>query len=138
MNHIISLVLGDWSGDGHSKTDIVNISSNLSKKEIEKAYSLGTKKIGFDLINDVCADYEDNNLSAEHWEILKKFGYKEDNIPGDPVDEKDDHAGILVWSDGFVDLYLFIVKLGNDTFQGKILEEKDNPTIRIGGYGLFY
>ena len=35
MKHIISLVVGDWSGDGHDKKETINIRSNLDKKEME-------------------------------------------------------------------------------------------------------
>lgn len=136
MNHIITLVLGDWSHDGHEKTETINIRSNLLKAGIEEAYALGTEKLGFDFCKEIAADYEDNMLDNEKWEALKKLGYQDDDLEEDGI--KYNEGDISLWTDSFTDIYLFIVKLGNDEFEFEYLSEVQNPQIKIGGYGLFY
>lgn len=130
LNNIISLVLGDWSHDGHSKADTVVIKSNFTVKEIEKAYKKATKKLGFDLINDVAADYEDNKLSKDKMKILLDNGFKYEL-------EESDSENHYLWIDSFTDIYLFIVKMGDESFEHIVLEGDLKPTIHIGGYGLY-
>lgn len=38
MDNIITLTCGDWSHDGHSRTSSGTIRTNLTQKEIVKAY----------------------------------------------------------------------------------------------------
>lgn len=135
MKHIITLVLGDWSHDGHNQSETVNIRTNLNKKEMEKAYRAGTEKLGFDFCAEVAEDYEDNSVPSEYWELLKQAGYKNEGLEKEAVKFND--GEISLWTDSFIDIYLFIVKLGNDKFESERLLDKDNPQIKIGGYGLF-
>jgi hypothetical protein len=74
QKYIVSLVTGDWSGDGHSKHDTCNISSNIDNKAMEEAYQKATKILGFDFCNDIAADYEDSLISKERLDILIKNG----------------------------------------------------------------
>ena len=43
-NHV-TLVLGDWSHDGHGWTQNVYITSNLTRQEIEIAYAKGVENV---------------------------------------------------------------------------------------------
>ena len=129
MSKVINLVMGDWSSDGHGKTETVSIKSNLDKEEIKAAYKAGTKILGFDFINEVCADYGcHHRLPQENFETLVKHGMRRDNW--DMYDENT----ISMWTDSFSEIYLFIVKLGNPEFEYKTVKA---ATIDIGGYGLF-
>lgn len=143
--NIITLVLGDWSHDGHGLTDRINISSNLTDKEITKAYKAGKKKLSFDF-DRVAEDYEDSRLTKVRWGEFLKLGFSnpeyekkwsEPYQPGDTYDPDDEESDLVLDSEGFARLYLFLVKLGNDKFEYEILSDKQNPTIEIGGYGLF-
>jgi hypothetical protein len=134
MSNTISLVLGDWSGDGHEKTETIVLRSNLTNKQIEDAYKKGTNKVGFDFIRTIANEYEDNVISAEKLDALIELGLKDFDRIGDDTDEDDYNLD----TDSFADIYLFIVKLGNEDFEYKILVGESNPEIRIGGYGLFY
>jgi hypothetical protein len=136
MKNIISLVVGDWSGDGHDKKDIINIESNFDKKAIDLAYKLGTEKLGFDFCNHIAEEYEDNKLPNEEWKKLKEAGYQDDNgLEEDAKKYNDGEISLDISS--FADIYLFIVKLGNEKFKFEYLEGNKNPQINIGGYGLF-
>lgn len=146
MKHIISLVLGDWSSDGHGKTDTVNIKSNLDKNELFKSYKKGSKKVGFNFIDEVCSDYEDGLLSKNYLNLLVKQGFTVDSLGNDisisnliEVTEafEADSEGLDLDTETYTRIFLFITKLGNEKFQYEILKQKDSPTIEIGGYGLF-
>ncbi len=137
---IISLVIGDWSGDGHDKRETINIKSSLDKKAMEKAYKKGAKKLGFDFCKDVCAEYEDNKIPSEKLDALVKLGLETKGM-GLEYDlkrmKKDKDVGIGLWHDDFVEIYLFLIKLGNEEFTFEYLDVDTNPTINIGGYGMF-
>lgn len=130
MVNIINLTIGDWSNDGHGKTSSVTISSNLSEEEIRDAYSVGSKIVGFDLSESVCSDYQDTSLSVAYLSSLVKHGFDEQSIYG----YKRNHGGFHLVEQDFVNIFLFIVKLGNSNFEFNIVK---NNEICIGGYGFF-
>lgn len=138
MKHIITLIIGDHGVDGHGRSDRINIRSNLDKNEMDKAYKAGTKKVGFNLRDDVAHDYEDGQIDNRKWAKLKKLGYDTDNSDAAEDEKLDEEDTISLWPESFADIYLFIVKLGNDKFEYENLDREQNPEIYIGGYGLFY
>jgi hypothetical protein len=64
------IVLGDWSKDGHGKSEKVLIDSNIPMEELQEAYKKSCKKTGFDFSENVCADYEDQKISQKTFDIL--------------------------------------------------------------------
>lgn len=130
----IKLIVGDWSDDGHGKTDIYLIKSNLSKKDIEEAFDQGVAKIGCD-ITDHCKGYTDSKIAREEYNKFVAQGFKR----GDYIyeDEDDESGPFYVSSETYRDLYLFTVKCGNDNFIFKHVFEDRKNDIKIGGYGLF-
>jgi hypothetical protein len=135
LNHVVELVLGDWSGDGHKQSDKISIKSNLTDKEILKAYKAGSKKVGFDLINEVCSEYEDNRVSVEKVKALAEAGITNKMLCVDVNDEDDEDTTWSMWTDSYTELFLLIVKLGNKDFK---YEYANSPSIDIGGYGLYF
>jgi len=136
LPHMINLVMGDWSGDGHSQTATVTIISNIDKKALEKAHKAGAKKTDVNFEDDVAADYEDNTISKDDVDKLSKFGFKiedysEDEDPGDD----DDDPRYCLWTDGYALAWLFVAQIGNPDFKFEVIED-DSPNINIGGYGL--
>lgn len=137
----ITLVLGDWSHDGHNMTSNFIIDSNLTSKEVESAYKRGASKCGLDLRANVCSDYEDSSISAEDFKKLADAGYDrgdfgkvdpdDDDPPGDPLKVGIDYVD----HDEFLRMWLFIVKLGEPSFECKEIRSYD-VTVNIGGYGL--
>ncbi len=125
----INLTLGDWSADGHGKTDTITISSSLTAKQLEAAYKRGCKKIGFDLTEEVAEQYENSILEEEVAEKLRAAGFKVEDIVGTYEGELDN-----LCVESFVVIWLFIVKLAKPDFEYKII---NNADIKIGGYGLF-
>lgn len=133
--YCVTLVVGDWSRDGHEKTDTISIESNLSPKDIEKAYKKGTKKIGVDLSKTIVADYECNVMSSADVAKFVAAGFDLQEFLGAYYEINED-GSLELGVDEFVDLYLFVVKTGNADFISKRIEPYSN--INIGGYGLYY
>lgn len=164
MMYTIELVVGDWSHDGHCQTDTVVISSNLSKKDIVKAYGLGVQISGVNL-EKIASDYEDGYLTAKDAQKLIAIGLNPDDYHEDTVGYQihkidcfaakditahcsclsrhkecgwDDHRAYVGMNpEGFVQLYLDLVRLGNPTFKYKITIKDYSNRINVGGYGLF-
>lgn len=116
--------MGDSSNDGHGRTKSIMIDSNISANELYKSYNLGCNILGFDLIKEVAANYNDHSISKEYFEEMIRLGYNDSFCDPEYLDDE-----------SFVDLFLFIVKLGNSNFTYTIIY--NIPYIDIGGYGLF-
>ena len=140
--HVTSLVVGDWSGDGHDKKEITMIRSNLDSDQIMEAYKKASKKLGFSFIDEVANDYEDRSFEREKLKALSDAGMNLDSIFKYEHDVKEalaalsdeDSEGISLWSESYRDIYLFIISLGDPSFQFEIAE---GTQLNIGGYGLF-
>jgi hypothetical protein len=137
----LTLIVGDWSGDGHDKTTRIMIESNLTLEDVEAAFKNGSELIGFDFTKECCADYEETDIT-NHIKKIKTL-FTKDELKGDRLEEEFDISPhwqnkdeFIIGVDGFVGVYLRICKLGNKQFQYKKIEE--NESITIGGYGLFY
>ncbi len=138
MKNIVSLLLGDISGDGHNQRDTTVIFSNLTANEIKNAYSKGEKLLGFKFVSQVCSEYEDNSIPTELINKLVKFGFPLETYlsNGDLSNDGDDKdPEYFIWIQGYTEIYLFIVKIGNPNFEWKYTE--NDSCIDIGGYGLY-
>ena len=133
----ITLVVGDWSGDGHGQTHNVIISTNLTVAEIVKAYVKGKETLGFDL-EDFCSEYEDSILPQRVAdEIVKLSGlpFKEGELDDDDMDMEDlTEPHYFMDTDLYARLWCGVVKIGNPAFQFQFITGEE---IHIGGYGLF-
>ncbi len=127
---IIRLVVGDYSGDGHNKSESFYINSSLSKKNMQEAYINGAKKLGVDLVNDICTNYEDSRLPPEAKKIFMDAGFE------DKYDYELDDEESMAYNHQWFDLYLFTVWYGNNDFE-YLMENQNAETIIVGGYGLF-
>ena len=133
----ISLVIGDWSHDGHEKTEDIDIRCNFTTKELHAAYKKGTEKLGFDFIATVAVEYEDDRLPADKWEKLTKLGLKLDYElePFDDLDgEEDDYR---IDSITYAEIIMFICSLGSPDLTYKFIEKDYSDNWHVGGYGLF-
>ena len=129
----ITLVVGDDSGDGHSRKESYPIEVNVSLEEFLKAFKKGSKKLGFDL-RDECEDYQDSELSDKAVDSLVTNGIvNQDRMTltssGKVVIEDD-----CIWAESFMMLYTEIVRLGNPKIT---FGKTKSPNLHIGGYGLF-
>lgn len=142
LTHVTSLMIGDWSGDGHSKTITTVIRSNLDSEQIGEAYEKGSKKLGFNFIEEVAADYEDSSLDLDKLKALidaglnikETFAYDYEIKEVEKVLKDEDPEGYHLWTESYRSIFLFIVKLGDKDFKYEISQGNQ---ITIGGYGLF-
>jgi len=119
---LISLLVGDWGGDGHEKSESFLVESNLSAEQIEEAYQKGSKILGFDFREWVGADYGDRELDDAHKASLIKHKC---------MGKKETYGWDI---ELHIRIFLNIVKLGNNAFHYMFSQI---PTIVVGGYGLF-
>lgn len=148
----MNLVLGDWSDDGHGKTTNVTVEVNKTVVEVQEAYKASCKLTGISFNHNVdytekkrdwkeakkymvCTKYEENTLTNEVKEVLKRF-----NCPEDIIENFDEEC-----FENFVKLWFWFVKLSlPDLVYTEI--KNDIPTINgywnenlnvAFGYGLF-
>jgi hypothetical protein len=144
--HIINLILGDWSHDGHGSSETFTIESNLTYKEVEKALAAGEKLVDV-VLDDMAAEYEYPYVDYEDWEKLSAHGltvkmlcdgdgYDEDWITGEVNNDIRNKEAVRLDEESFLNIFYFLVKKGNPEFQYKLIKD-DSPTLKLGGYGLF-
>jgi hypothetical protein len=68
-NNTFLLTVGDWSGDGHGKTEDIIIESNRPHLEVIEAHQAGRYTSGLHLDIE-CADYEEDSLTPTFVELL--------------------------------------------------------------------
>lgn len=152
----VKLIVGDWSGDGHEKSEdfFVEVDDAI---DLNKFYKKGTKLLGVNFIEKFCTDYEDQYVSSKFWKLLKSKtelperlvrvveneeyyydenfeGYDNEDSGEDDTPPSPDHHSLQPTT--FVIIYLEICKLGG--LENYKLVEDTFETIDIGGYGLFY
>ncbi|MBL6991799.1 MAG: hypothetical protein ISR65_18600 [Bacteriovoracaceae bacterium] len=134
LSYEIELQMGDTSCDGHCLKEIKILKSNLSTKQIRKAYQDATNILGFDFINVVAVDYEDSTIKRNMLKKLKDHGITVNIEDLEYVGPTDDPG---INPEEYLELYVQIIKLGNPDFQYKLTNPSWENTIDIGGYGLF-
>lgn len=132
----VKLVLGDWSGDGHNISSSLFVSSSLSASELRTAYAEGTKKVGFDYCNTVCAEYEDSSISKEKLNRLKELGFELRDSDGEEFELEEQDECLFMDEETFAGMYMFICKLGNETLEYQFVSDNAQSN-QIGGYGLY-
>lgn len=140
--HTVSLVVGDWSHDGHGKTDVVVINSNKTGDQIKGAYSAAVKMTGLNLGRQ-CEEYEDSKFKPAFVRKCKELFANQPDALSEFVDVDDpeadayDEEEFYVDSDQFARIYLFIARMMLGDLEWEI--SRDNTSrINIGGYGLFW
>lgn len=128
MKHLLKVILGDWSDDGHGKTKTFIIECNLSEQDLNRAYRAGVEIIGFDFKEEVASDYDDATINRGLLKILRSKGVKISFEDYDPDDYE-----ICIDPDDYLEMYMGVCKLGNPNLNYQV---RSLPEIRAGGYGL--
>ncbi len=121
----MKLVLGDWSNDGHGRSENVLIESNLSVLEIQEAYKASCKLTGvsFNHTEDytgikrdyhddkyhVCVEHQDNFLTPETVDILKNHGLPDSFL--NKLDVVFGSDGYYLYKESYIELWIWFVKL---------------------------
>lgn len=128
----VSLVVGDWSGDGHEKTDtfVFEIAGIKSYQEIPEAFYAGVKIIGVN-INSITSDYENDTISSKDGLLLKAHGY----TPR-PDTWVAPNGEISLSPAEYAEAYMFTCKVGKPQISYKMVDPE--RVLNIGGYGLYH
>ncbi len=135
---------GDWSGDGHGRTESYMIECNLTSKEIGTCINAGLKAIGVPRGQSsgaelpFCKKYGDNALSYSVILKLKAQGFCEDWLVAEDTSKTDEEH---LYGDDFFNIWCEILKLGARIslpyHQLVITIAEPELCLHIGGYGLF-
>jgi hypothetical protein len=130
MNNI-TVVIGDWSNDGHGQTETYHLQSNYSIDKIKTLIKEFQSKFGFDPTDKYCCNYQESYLTLNDIEelipILGKDYFKYYNKIYDVY-----HLDTLTYTALVFDL----LKTIDFEFEYEIIKDRTNR-LTIGGYGLF-
>ena len=145
----LNLVIGDWSDDGHGKTDAILVETNVSTAELIEAHKKGLLKVP--AFKNCCVNYEEGHISLELAHQLLEAGLNPEDFLTDPCyrwdeaaqdlvecpwDHPDNEELLFTYSEGFAKLYMEICRLGDPLITYSFLDDEFDQ-IKIGGYGLF-
>ena len=135
----VCFTLGDPSGDGHANTSEYHMVSNYSAKEIDEAYKKATEILGFNFVEKVGSEYEDNELHDPYFSILVEKGV----IKREDYEYKYNDKTILdtyLDEDDFIDIFESICKLilPDLIIKGRDLEEQQIFSLEGTAYGIAY
>jgi hypothetical protein len=145
---LMKLNLGDWSNDGHGKTDTYIIDANISADLIKEGYIRSCKmtKVSFHDVHDrslgldpdtipVCANYEEHGIPVKAIERLKEHGLDPDLILEDTS---------WISPDELAKLIMEFIKLSVPGLDYRIVDDLPNingywdSTLNVQfGYGLY-
>lgn len=155
------MVFGDWSGDGHGKTETlhVEVPDTITQEMMKENYEKNKQRFGFGY-NEFASDYEENRISAGQVEVLTDAGLTfvmEEEADWDTLDyktpiisQRDDGdyylGGDYVIQETLLPICMFMIGDGIPGWQWETIDEK-LPELLGGygavsrdfaGYGLFY
>ena len=130
------LVLGDWSDDGHGKSEKVLMSSNVPVEDVQQAYKDACKLTTVSFNDNenytgvkrdykeeadwqIATNYEEPYIGAKAYENLKEFGIEEFlNEFGGASDylknyQNDDGSVNIEGNEMFIKLWSWFIKLAN-------------------------
>ena len=135
----VCFTLGDPSGDGHANTSDYHMVSNYSAKEIDEAYKKATEILGFNFVEKIGVNYQDNELREPYFSILVekeiikeedyKYEYDGKTLLDTYLDESD-----------FIDIFKSICKLvlPDLVINRRNLEEQQISSLEGTAYGIAY
>ena len=135
----VCFTLGDPSGDGHANTSEYHMVSNYSAKEIDEAYRKATEILGFNFVEKVGSDYQDNELHEPYFSIFVEKGIIKKEDYEYEYDGKTLLDTYLDESD-FIDIFRNICKLilPDLVIKGRDLEEQQISSLEGAAYGIAY
>ena len=137
LKYNVCFTLGDPGGDGHANTSDYHMVSNYSAKEIDEAYKKATELLGFNFVEKVGSDYEDNELREPYFSILVEKGVikKEDYEY-----EDENYLNTYLNEDEFIDIFKSICQLvlPDLIIKDRDLEEQQIFSLRGAAYGIAY
>jgi hypothetical protein len=133
---------GDWSNDGHGRTEIVDLVANHPADEIAKAYHLAAKKVGFKFHADVAHGYGDRSFPAQKF---LDMGMKREDVAYENDSDGEPEEWTVGWVEHMVLLLEGYIKQALPDLELKIADRENRPAnlrAQIAGseqfgYGMF-
>lgn len=132
MKRTVRVVLGDWSDDGHGKTEtyLVELEGvDVSDEVLNANYQAMTARVGVDLA-DVCADYEEYSAPLEFLEKVQEAGFAPTPHPGRTFSAEDEDFKETDLS--ALAVLMFYVGHEVENFAWRLVED-EVPTLIGGG-----
>lgn len=129
--HIVLLVLGDWSNDGHGMSETIPFCTEYTSAEIAGFVEKAEEKLGIK-IDDIASEYDEPWVYEGTHKVLVLH-----NVIGesdlDPFDDTKDRY--YLGPREYTQIYLNMAIIGNEGKSvGEVLKL---DKLEIGGYGLF-
>ena len=138
--HQFRLTIGDWSGDGHGRSEDFLVISNVPVERVREAHYKIRDATGID-IESISSEYEEDEIDEETVVALKEMGFEFENSTG--------------MGDGIVNvpemarLWVFLLQKADPTLELSMIEDEIprlqfygfdslGRHIRGVGYGLFH
>jgi hypothetical protein len=141
MSDTFNIIVGDWSDDGHGKTDTQLVTTVTTFSDVQNAWTAVNKNLkntyGFTL-EDVCQDYEDNLLTKQQSDAFIAMGINLSEFAEDAEDYVEDgESEFALDSDSFVELVIRLINQHNPLLGLSKAPYSHRKDLRVGGYGLF-
>lgn len=137
LKYNVCFTLGDPSGDGHANTSDYHMISNYPADKIDEAYKEATKILGFDFVENVGVDYQDNELHEPYFSILVEKGIikKEDYEYEEKI-----YLDTYLIEEDFIDIFKSICQLvlPDLIIDYRNLEENRIFSLEGAAYGIAY
>lgn len=133
------MIIGDWSGDGHEKTEEFIVSSNLPVDAVREAHYKIYDKTGIN-IEEICSGYEEDELSPETVAQLRNMGFYFKNQTGMGIEVMTPLEIMRIWlfllrqADPSIDIEISSDEIPNFQFFGFGPKGRHIGSV---GYGLF-
>ena len=118
------LAIGDWSGDGHGRSEDFLVSSNAPVERAREAHYNIKDATGVDIEN-ICSEYGEDEIDEETVDVLKKMGFQFENSTG--------------MGDGIVNvsemarLWIFLLQKADPALELEMVQD-DIPRLQFYGF----
>jgi hypothetical protein len=131
----LRLIVGDWSEDGHGRSDHFFVRSNKDMYLVRDAYEIGAMSCGVDITKFV-AGYEECRIPDDAVEKLRVAGLEVDEWISLCENGTDYHGQRYIEStEAYIGVWLFIARFGDPSLR---ITVEEPGSFCIGGYGLFH
>ena len=118
------MTIGDWSGDGHDQSEDFLIESNYPVERVREAHFQMETATGIN-IEDICAEYEENEIDPETVKKIKELGFRFENSSG--------MGDGIISVPEMASLWIFLLMKTNRDLKLEIIED-NTPTLHFFGY----